>query len=341
MKKEKRKPRKELSIGVKLILILMFSVVFVAFGICFGFLINSFLNPSTNNIIINAVFTLVVGIVYMTLLLILIRDKDKEKVQSIKWYFNGILISLMFNLIITALTLFALGVDENNFINYVLGFGIFPLIGIITTPNIVKYVKKDTTKWKHIFYNNGNLHLIRGSKDFYRVLTPVSFEKKILSEVYKEQLKNLLVVIGFMIIVIASFLVYIINDHSYSDNVISALIELKIKRAAGFMFFLTIIFVTFGIPIISFYIANALKKVRVVKNHEYLAYHAIVSGVRSGKVIVSDNNNHYKYNYCTCVGIKEKEVHQTPATLIFVPDDVLLFPDCEDYKVEKYDKKKV
>ena len=31
--------------------------------------------------------------------------------------------------------------------------------------------------------------------------------------------------------------------------------------------------------------------------------------------------------------IKEKNINRTPATLIFVPDNVFLFPDNEKYKI--------
>lgn len=332
---KKRKPRKELSTAVNVILVLIFAVVFVYFSISIGFLINSFLNHSIDDIMANALITLLVGIVYMTLLIILIRNSDSENVQPFKWYINCILISFTITFIIAAITVFTLGYQEDNDINYLIGFGIFPLIGIITTPNVLKHVKKDTTKWKNIFYNNGNLHKSKDSKDYYRVHTPVSFEKKILSAVYKEQLKNVLVVIVIMAIVIGICLNYIMREHSNSGGVITKHISYRARRAFGLVSFLTILFVAFGIPIIAYYVANAMKKIRVVKNHEYIAYHAIVLSVNNGQISICNEKKNYKYKYCTCVGIKEKDVHLTPATLIFLPDDVLLFPDNEENKVDR------
>jgi hypothetical protein len=275
----------------------------------------------------------------MTLLLTLLRNKDSENIKSSKWYINCILISFTITLIVSAMTVFV-GAQGDSIINYLVGFAMFPLIGIITTPNIVKHVKNDTTSWKNIFYKKGNIHSIKDSNDYYRVTTPVSFEKKILSIVYKEQIKNLLVVIGIMALVIFIFLNHIMREHSYSGRIVSDLIKYRSEKSFGFIFFLTIFFTTFGIPIIAYYISNALKKIRVVKNHEYIAFHAIVSGVHNGKIAIYVKNKHYNYNYCTCVGIKEKDIHQIPVTLIFIPDDVLLFPNNEEYKVEKYNKKK-
>ena len=336
MKKEnkKRKPRKELSTGVNLILVLMFAVVFVYFGICIGFLINSFINYSIEDITAHVFVTLLVCVVYMTLLLILILNSDSENVQPLKWYINCILISLTINLIITAITVFTLGAQEDNVINFLVGFCIFPFIGIITTPNIVKHVKNDKTKWKKIFYNNGNLQHIKDSKDYYRVQAPVPFEKKILSAVYKGQLKNIMFVIAYMVMTIVACIRYMSREHNFAGGIVSDLIELRAKKVFGFAFFLMIFCLAFGIPIIVYYVGNALKKIRVVKNHEYIAYHAIVSGVHNGKIDIGTEKWHYTYKYCTCVGIKEKDVNNTPATLIFLPDDVFLFPDDKDISSE-------
>ena len=334
---KKRKPRKKLSTGLMLLIILVFSIVFILFGVCIGFLINSFINPSTSDMLICIISTLLVGIIYMILLLILIRNKDIENVKSTKWYINGILISFTANLIVTAITVFML---EDNVINYLVCFSIFPLIGIITTPNAVKYAKKDMTNWKSILYNKGNLHKIKNSKDYYRVDTPVSFEKKLLLSVYKDQFLNILVVMGFMIFIIFLSVHRMITDYSYTDNVITNIMHTRANRSFGFILFLMIIFLSFGIPIIFYYITNALNKIRVVKKHEYIVYHAIVSSVRDNKLTIFNNKVHYKYNYCTCVGIKEKDINNTAATLIFVPDDLYLFPDNDKYSVDKYKKTK-
>lgn len=331
-KNKKRKPRKELPTGVLLILILLFSAVFLLFGICLGFLINSLLNESIDDILTCALYVLVVGIVYFIVLTILMRNSDNENVRPLKWYINNILIALTTNLIITALTVITLQPGDS-IINFLIGFAMFPFIGIITTPNIVRYVKKDTETWKHIFYRNGNLQNTKKSDKYYRVKPPVAFEKKLLLAVYKNQFLNVLVVIGIMAVIIFVCVHYMVTDHSYTDNVVTNIMITRANRSFGFIFFLTLIFLAFGIPIIAFYISNSLKKIGVVRNHEYIVYHAIVTSVRNGKITIFDGNVHYTYKYCTCVGIKEKEINRTPTTLIFVPDDVFLFPDNEKYKI--------
>ena len=334
---KKRKPRKELSIGILLMLILLFSVAFLCFGVCIGFLINAFLNESIDRIIASSLYTLVTGIVYFILLTILLHNKDKENVKPLKWYINSILISLTVNLIITALTVITLQPGDG-IVNYLVGFAIFPFIGIITTPNVVKHVKKDTEKWKHIFYKNGNLENVKKTKDYYRIKPPVAFEKKLLFAVYRNQFLNVLVVIAIMAFIIFLSIHHMTTDQSFTDNMITNVLQTRANRRFGFIFFLMLIFLAFGIPIIAYYIAHSIRKIKVVKNHEYIVYHAIVTSVNSGKITIFDGNKRYTYNYCTCVGIKEKNIHRTPANLIFIPDDVFLFPDNEKYKVEKSEK---
>ena len=335
---KKRKPRKELPLVVNIIVILLFTVVFILFGICMGFFINTFINP-TNDRLMSVLYTLVTGFIYMILLIILLRNSDSENIQPLKWYINCILISFILTLIVTAITVFMLGSDDS-IINYIIGFLMFPFIGIISTPNVVKHTLKDTQKWKSILYDKGNLHKIKNSKDFYKVETPVPFEKEIISAIYKNEFLNVLVVVGIMLIVIYLSVHHMISDNSYTNNLAFNLIKIRANRGFGFMGFLMIIFLAFGIPIISFYVCNFIKKIRVVKKHEYLAYHVIVSRVNNSKIAIYDKNINYKYNYCYCVDIKEKEIDHSPATLIFIPDDVLLFPDYEEYQVNKYKEKK-
>lgn len=318
--------RKELPLWLNLFLILLFPFVFLVYGVSIGFCIDSLLTQDMFRLLSAGLIALLVGLVKVILLIILMRNSDEENNKPFKWYVNGILMSLVTSLIITALAVITIN-EDNSVLNYLVGIGLFPFIGIITTPNIIKYVKKDTTKWKGILYDKGNLHKIKNSKDYYKVSTPVSFEKKLLFAIIKNQFLNVIVVIAIMLVVIYVAIRYMSTDHSYTDNFFLNISIMRAKKSFGFVFFLTILFSAFGIPIVAFYIANAFKKIRVVKKHEYIAYHAIVPGVRNSKISIYNKNVHYNYNYCTCVGIKEKDVSNTPGTLVFVPDDVFFFPD--------------
>lgn len=69
------------------------------------------------------------------------------------------------------------------------------------------------------------------------------------------------------------------------------------------------------------------KKLFLVVLRNQVLDHAVVKSVRSYKMCINEEGRKYSYDYATCVGIKEKDVHDTKAVLIFIPDDVLIFPD--------------
>lgn len=58
-----------------------------------------------------------------------------------------------------------------------------------------------------------------------------------------------------------------------------------------------------------------------------MAYHAVVKYMNSYNMKIDSDGRRYEYKYGILVGMKEKQVHDTPAVLIFIPDDVLIFPD--------------
>ena len=85
-------------------------------------------------------------------------------------------------------------------------------------------------------------------------------------------------------------------------------------RSEGYMFFGAVFLAAFWIPIFAYYITNAIYKLRVVKAHEYIVYHAIVDKVDTFKIRIHNSGFHYKYDYCSCVGIKAKDVNKTRIT---------------------------
>ena len=81
---------------------------------------------------------------------------------------------------------------------------IFLCIGILTTPNVVLYALNDMKNWKDIFYKKGNLNNHKRVDGFYRMQSPVSFERKIYFAVIKEQLLNISTIALFILFVISS-----------------------------------------------------------------------------------------------------------------------------------------
>ncbi len=324
---------KPFPIGLALLLILLFSCTAVAACISLGFVIDALIKVITEGeradmlavcILAFAVLTAVL----LVLLYVLIRHRDTEKKNRFTENFrDDVIIVFIFMAIGAAVTLFTL---ENKDIEFLIALAIFPAVGIISTPNAVRYALKDMEKWEKIFYGNGNLHRCKEDKNFYKVKTPVSFERKLFWAVLKNQVLDHATVIFLMLLIVNAGIVRMVNGkHQAAPGLIGAIVHVKIERSAGFLFFALVFIAAFGIPILAYYFTNAACRLRVVKKHKYIAYHAVVKSVRSYKICINDGGRHYTYKYTTCVGIREKNIHDTKAILIFIPDDVLVFPDRE------------
>ena len=327
---------KHLSTGKKLLIALFFSVSIIFLGIFLGFFIK-YLYLGTimqdkytlDQSLIALVFSFIVGIIFFVTLIILLRDYDRNKKEkNKKWYIDKILFALTPVWITIATVIFSFYSEEKQTIYLAFSIIIFLIIGILTTPNIVLYALNDMKNWKSIFYNKGNISKHKIATDFYRMHAPVAFEKKIYFAVLKEQLLN----ISTIVLCIMLFIIIALFNGAYEStgtpgNVVYAIMHTRSIRAEGYFFFGAVFLAAFWIPIFAYYITNALYKLKIVRRHEYIAYHAIVDKVDTFKIIINNSGVHYKYDYCSCVGIKAKNINKTKAILIFIPDDLLLFPD--------------
>ena len=327
---------KHLSTGKKLLVALFFSISVVFLGIFLGFFIKYFYLGITthNNDLIDESFmflvaSFIIGIIFFITIIILLKDYDRNKKEkNKKWYIDKILFALTPVWITVATVLFSFGYEENESIYILFSVILFLIIGILTTPNVILYALNDMKNWKSIFYNTGNIAKHKMVAGFYMMTTPVSFERKIYFAVIKEQLLNIFTVV----LCIMLFIIIGLFNSSYEaigtpGNIIYAIIHTKAVRMEGYFFFGSVFLAAFWIPIFAYYITNALYKLRIVKRHEYIAYHAIVDKVDTFKISINNSEVHYKYDYCACVGIKSKNINKTKSILIFIPDDLLLFPD--------------
>ena len=331
--------KKKLSVGKKLLVMLLFSVSIISLGIFLGFFIKFLYLGIINNDIdkidmslMSLVVSFIVGLVFFITLIILLRDYDRNKREkNTKWYVDKVLLSLIPVFITIATVLFSFYSETNEVAFLLFSILLFLLIGIVTTPNIVLYALNDMKDWKkNIFYKNGNLNVCNKKiiKGFYMMHAPVSFERKIYFAVIKEQLLNIFAVfIYIMLFIIIHLLNSAYEGGVNPGNVVHAVLHTRAIRAEGYMFFVSVFLASFWIPLFAYYITNAIYKLRIVKRREYIAYHAIVDKVDSFKIRINNSGVHYKYDYCSCVGIKSKNVNKTPAILIFVPDDLFLFAD--------------
>ena len=324
--------KKPLSTGKQLLVILILSISLVMFGVNIAFTIK-YIWFKNNRLLRSIIYLIVTGASsYVSLMILLKNYKRNKKKKTTMWYVDKIIAAFIPTLIMTAIVL--IGIDDlvNDKLSLaIVGFIMFPCIGILVTPNIIRYALNDMKNWKDIFYKNGNLHTFKDSENFYEVKPPVPFQRKLYFAVLKDQVLNLgtvvFLLIGFVLFAMVSITHE--SDADYKGRIIASIIHVKAERAVGPLAFIMLFFIVFGIPIMAYYITNTVYKLRVVRRHKYIAYHAIVKEVKTYKLLIRHNGRVYKYDYCTCVGIREKKVHDTKAILVFIPDDLFLFPDKE------------
>lgn len=330
--------KKTLSTGKKFLVALFFSISIIFLGILLSFFIKFlYIGITTQDrdifdeSIISLVFSFILGLVSSTTLIILLCNYDRNKKEkNRKWYVDKFLFGLTPAWITVATVFFSFYLEDSEGVYLIFSIIIFLIIGISTTPNVVLYALNDMKNWKTIFYNNGNFSRNKYVNGFYMMRAPVSFERKLYFAVLKEQLLN----IGSVALFIILFMIIALFSHSYKSagapgDIIYAIVHTKSVRAEGYSFFGAVFFASFWIPIFAYYITNAVYKLKIIKHHEYIVYHAIVDKVDTFKIRINNSGIHYEYNYCSCVGIKSKNINKTKAILIFIPDDVLLFPDNE------------
>ncbi len=341
------KKNKSGSNAKKAILIILFPFVLIGFAIFNGFFLDAFLQfiferagiektvsgDTGSKLAFYGIPTLILGVFELLMMYGLLKgyDKIEPKKKTPKWYFDKQLIPMFVVGITSALVLITTRYDDTVILYIIIGLAMFPLMGIIATPNAIRYALKDMEHWRKIFYKGGNLHKFKDSKDFYKIKSPLPYRKKIYFAVLRDQFLNVGVVIFIMILIVFGY-IWVIHtpDSVPRGQLVTAVAYVKVRRAEGYLFFGMIFIATFAIPIIAYYITNAVYKLRTVRRREYIAYHAIVNRVDGYTIKINQDGRNYRYDYCSCVGIRAKNVNDTGATLIFIPDDVLLIPDKSD-----------
>ena len=326
--KKKKQSQNSLSNGKKLIIILLLSCSLVAFGV--------FAALSFNNVAA-LTFAVPTGILAFVLFFVLLKDYKIEKkgkrtkeAKTAKWYIDKFLAGLVPVLVIAALVMIVSYSEEDHAELYVAGFLMVPVLSIAISPNAALYSLKDMKSWKQIFYGKGNLENFKDNKDFYKVKAPLPYERRIYRAVVKDQFLNVATVLVIMILISVIAILKMMRGVPGGiapGNLIEAIISVRAKRAMGFRFFTLLLIAVFGFPIFVWYVTNAISKLRIISKHEYIAYHAVVESVNGYVMRINSDGREYKYDYCTLIGMKAKQVKNTPATLVFIPDDVLMFPD--------------
>ena len=194
----------------------------------------------------------------------------------------------------------------------VISAAMIPLSGLLLiTPVLIRSALKDFKNW-HVIHTSPRLPEDRAA-GFYRIKDPEDLSRKLFWRVFWEQYKNAFA--GLMLLIAAVIFNFIIFENS------------SVSRIQGRAFMVILIIFIVGMPYLVYLFFNTILRLRVLMKREYFVYHAVVSNVDFVDMTFCYKHRLYKYKYCACVGIRAKDVDNTPATLVFLPDEVYLIPD--------------
>ena len=233
----------------------------------------------------------------------------KKTHEKGKRFLNIALIILMVVWYIAAFVILINGSDNDDIPMLLAGLGMFPLGGLIMSVNSAKYALKDLKGWRRIFTKP------RLPQDdlFYVVKDPSYLHKAIFRAVLKEQVLNIIVMIAVPIVLMVGN-GYIAQHARFS----------RTQGRAGFIFAFILVF---GLPLFFYSFTNFVYRLRVVKRREYIAYHAVVRGMHDNRLTLFYKSKINTFKYSNCIGMSEKDVHDTPGIIVFVPDEAYFFPD--------------
>ena len=241
------------------------------------------------------------------------KKKTHEKGKRV---LNIALIILMIVWYIAAFVILTSGADNDDIPMVLIGAGMFPAGGLIISVNSAKYALKDLKGWRRIFTKPR----LPENDVFYVVKDPSCLHKAIFRAVLKEQVLNIIVMIVVPIVLMVGS-GYIAQHARFS----------RTQGRAGFVFAFILIF---GLPLFFYSFTNFVYRLRVVKRREYIAYHAVVRGMHDNRLTLFNKSKIHTFKYSNCIGMSEKDVHDTPGIIVFVPDEAYFFPD-EVHQVSK------
>lgn len=231
------------------------------------------------------------------------------KKSALKSFINKALIAFVVIAFIADF-IFITTADSDVDMNLYIGIGFFPAIGLLMTPNIVLYAIKSAKKSRKTKHSDSlSQKQIDG---FYAVQTsPFDFDRKLIFTILRKQLFGAIVIISIL-----AFLFLSSFDHLDSAS----------SKVSGGAVLLILGVLIFGIPSFSYFLTNLILRIRIVRRKEYDSCHAIVAGV-DYKGLRLNGFGTRPYKYAFCVGARNRDIHNTPATLVFILDEVYVIPD--------------
>lgn len=203
--------------------------------------------------------------------------------------------------------------DSNVDMNMYIGVGAFPAIGLfLITPVIILSAIRESRRLHKV--KHADKLQQEGVDGFYETkTTPFDFSRKLITTILRRQLSAAFIVIA---IIIGLFLASLNNlESSYS----------KVSDGAGLLILGVLIF---GIPAFAYFLTRLILRIRIVRRKSYDSCHAVVTRVDANGVHLAGYAKHAAaYEHGFCVGVRKREINDTPATLVFILDEVYIIPD--------------
>lgn len=248
------------------------------------------------------------------------KQKKKEKYKkTFKWYLDKILMAIMGIFALMGVMALLSSADSDGTELMFSGIAILLLTGLLMSPNILLYAVKEGKDWESRVFKYKQGKSFRNKlyqEDFFRkVADPSPYHNKIVHGVIREAVWSL----GGLIVLITYILF---------RNIISFLFGYSRRRSKAFVYISAIII--FLIPMFAYNVTCSIHRIRTVLRREYFVCHAVVSGVKCFNMrITGKKGDIYQFKYCRCLGVRERDVHDSKVILAFVPDEVYLLPDNE------------
>lgn len=252
-------------------------------------------------------------------------QNNGDKTGRPKWSFGKTLLGAGLLLLI-GFTILIVSSQNDNAVGVGIGLAFLPGAGLFITPHIVLSAVRESRTWEERAFKDKHGKLFKGQllrEDFFTPVEDTSpYHDMLLKGVIREALLNasVLLIVLFFGIVAGIFL--LING-PYGPHL--GIMELREFNAETFLMVLGGIILM--IPIFAYNITCSICRVLVVRRGEHFAYRAVVKDIDNYEMRIEGKDRIYRFKYCKCLGIREKEIDRTEAILLFVPDEVYLIPE--------------
>lgn len=248
----------------------------------------------------------------------------KKKKEKSKFSLSKLLLILL--ILIPIIGFLLIVVSDNDTLMFI-GFGSFPLFGMLSIPFAIKfgrkYVKELDTNYEE---SKSNL-----DKGFNKNENINDYHKRVVFQIIKTAIIAIIAIIIIMIFLLyRSGNIFTDEGQTWLENrsTVSKVFH-KNRDIEGGAFLFVFGILTFGIPIIAYAITYYAHKVRFILKRKYISYIGTVDHIDlKYRIHLIGKNDEYKHiiDSYKRIGIRKKDLIGKEVVLVFSLDKVYIFP---------------